>query len=56
MDTEPIKKIKQNTTMEDSKGEFIEYEYAGYQIRVHFTGERTLIACIEDLLKRELEV
>ncbi len=34
----------------------IEYTYEGYRIRVHFAGEKTLRQCVENLLKRGLEI
>ena len=29
-------------------------EHAGYQIRVHFNGEKTLIQCIQNLTERKI--
>lgn len=30
------------------------YEYAGYQIRVHFCGNKTLAQCIKKLVERKI--
>ena len=32
----------------------VSYEHAGYQIRVHFNGEKTLIQCIQNLTERKI--
>lgn len=34
--------------------ENVSYEHAGYQIRVHFNGEKTLIQCIQNLTERKI--
>ena len=34
--------------------EAVSYEHAGYQIRVHFNGEKTLIQCIQNLTERKI--
>lgn len=31
------------------------YEYAGYQVQVYFTGEKTLTQCMLNLIAREKE-
>ena len=31
----------------------VEYEYGGYQIRVHFSGEKTLAQCVKNLTERK---
>lgn len=33
----------------------ITYQHAGYQIRVHFSGSKTLIQCIKNLAEHKLE-
>lgn len=32
----------------------IYYEYAGYQVRVHFCGNKTLAQCMKNLVERKL--
>jgi len=34
--------------------ETITYEYEGYQVRVHFTGGKTLAQCVKNLAEREM--
>ena len=36
------------------KNEIVSYEYEGYQIRVHFNGNKTLRQCIRDLAERRI--
>ena len=36
-------------TKKEIQKENVSYEHAGYQIRVHFNGEKTLIQCIQNL-------
>lgn len=36
------------------KDEVTKYEYAGYQIRIHFTGEKTLAQCMKNLIERRI--
>lgn len=31
------------------------YEHAGYQVRIHFTGNKTLMQCMKNLIEREIE-
>lgn len=31
----------------------VEYEYGGYQIRVHFSGEKILAQCVKNLTERK---
>ena len=31
----------------------VEYEYGSYQIRVHFSGEKTLAQCVKNLTERK---
>ena len=42
----------------DAKNEIqkedVRYEHAGYQIRVHFNGEKTLTQCIQNLTERKI--
>ena len=35
-------------TKKEIQKENVSYEHAGYQIRVHFNGEKTLIQCIQN--------
>lgn len=35
--------------------ESVGYEYAGYQVRVHFDGDKTLMQCIQNLAERKTE-
>ena len=40
-------------TKKEIQKENVSYEHAGYQIRVHFNGEKTLIQCIQNLTERK---
>ena len=31
------------------------YEHAGYQVRVHFNGDKTLVQCLKSLADRRIE-
>lgn len=35
--------------------ESVGYEYAGYKVRVHFDGDKTLMQCIQNLAERKSE-
>lgn len=41
-------------TKKEIRKEDVSYEYAGYQIRVHFSGGKTLTQCIQDLTERKI--
>ena len=41
-------------TKKEIQKERVSYEHAGYQIRVHFTGEKTLTQCIQNLTERKI--
>lgn len=41
---------------EEIQKETVSYEHAGYQVRVHFNGEKTLAKCIQNLAERKLQV
>ncbi len=32
----------------------VSYEHAGYQVRVHFNGDKTLSKCIQNLAERKI--
>lgn len=32
----------------------VSYEHAGYQVRVHFNGDKTLSQCIQNLAERKI--
>ena len=34
--------------------EAVSYEHAGYQVRVHFNGDKTLSQCIQNLAERKI--
>ena len=34
--------------------EAVSYEHAGYQVRVHFNGDKTLLQCIQNLAERKI--
>lgn len=34
--------------------EDVSYEYAGYQVRMYFNGEKTLTQCIQNLAERKI--
>ena len=36
------------------KNEIVSYEHEGYQIRVHFNGNKTLMQCIQNLVERRI--
>lgn len=44
--------IEQRKPMETKE---TQYEYAGYQVQVHFAGEKTLMQCMQNLIARENE-
>ena len=50
METEKMEQV----TAAVSNGEKVQYEYRGYQIRVHFSGEKTLAECIRNLTERRI--
>ena len=33
----------------------VTYEHAGYRIRVHFCGNKTLLQCVKNLTERKME-
>lgn len=39
---------------EEIQKETVSYEHAGYQIRLHFNGEKTLAQCIQNLAERKI--
>ena len=39
---------------EEIQKETVSYEHAGYQVRVHFNGEKTLTQCIQNLAERKI--
>ena len=41
-------------TKKETQKENVSYEHAGYQIRVHFNGEKTLTQCIQNLMERKI--
>lgn len=41
-------------TKKETQKESVSYEHAGYQIRVHFNGEKTLTQCIQNLTERKM--
>lgn len=41
-------------TKKELQKEAVSYEHAGYQIRVHFSGEKTLSQCIQNLAERKI--
>lgn len=41
-------------TKKETPKEGVSYEHAGYQIRVHFNGEKTLTQCIVNLAERKI--
>lgn len=41
-------------TKKETQKENTSYEYAGYQIRVHFNGEKKLAQCIQNLVERKI--
>ena len=36
------------------QNEMVSYEHDGYQIRVHFNGNKTLMQCIQNLVERRI--
>lgn len=50
---ESTEDMGENELKRDKKKE--EYAYEGYQIRVHFRGDKTLIQCIRNLVERRNE-
>ena len=41
-------------TKKEIQKENVSYEHAGYRIRVHFNGEKTLIQSIQNLTERKI--
>lgn len=48
METEPKEMEQPNEKNE------VCYEHAGYQVRVHFSGSKTLLQCIKNLTERKI--
>lgn len=46
---------KPQKTEQMAQGQEICYEHAGYQVRLHFSGKKTLVQCIKNLAKRKIE-
>ena len=46
--TEPVAGRSVNA----KENEYVTYECAGYKVRVHFSGQRTLVQCMKNLAKR----
>lgn len=49
-----IRPLEVLDTKKEIQKENVSYEHAGYQIRVHFNGEKTLIQCIQNLTERKI--
>lgn len=43
-----------NIVMHKNQKEDVSYEHEGYQVRVHFKGDKTLIQCIRNLTERRI--
>ena len=50
----PTASVEVLDTKKEIQKENVSYEHAGYQIRVHFNGEKTLIQCIQNLTERKI--
>lgn len=48
---ETIKPGQKDVTANEGK---TQYEYGGYQIRIHFSGEKTLAQCVRNLTERRI--
>lgn len=46
--------IENPETEKEIQKEAVSYEHAGYQIRVHFNGDKTLSQCIQNLAERKI--
>lgn len=47
----------ENNIYEESdkvKNEIVSYEHEGYQVRVHFNGNKSLMQCIQNLAERRI--
>ena len=55
MNTQFMENGKQELPNETEQEGVTKYEYAGYQIRVHFTGKKTLAQCIKNLTEKRIE-
>lgn len=53
--SEIFKSLEKQET-EDKENAVRKYEYAGYQIRVHFVGEKTFAECLKHLAERRIEI
>lgn len=47
---EPKTKISVNA----KEKECVTYEHAGYKVRVHFSGDKTLVQCMKNLTDRRI--
>ena len=43
---------KTDMSMNAKEKECVTYEHAGYKVRVHFSGNKTLVQCMKNLTER----
>lgn len=45
---------KADVSVNAKEKERVDYEYAGYKVRVHFSGNKTLVQCMKNLAERRI--
>ncbi|MCI5650441.1 MAG: hypothetical protein ACI4EG_14320 [Fusicatenibacter sp.] len=53
--TEPPIPDNQDANMSEAPNHDVTYKQEGYQVRVHFNGERTLLQALKNLAERSME-
>ena len=46
--------IEPKAEMSINEKECVTYKYAGYKVRVHFSGNKTLVQCMKNLTERRI--
>lgn len=41
-------------TEQTAQNQEVCYEYAGYQVKLHFSGKKTLVQCMKNLVERKI--
>ena len=45
---------KTDRSVNAKEKECVTYEHAGYKVRVHFSGNKTLVQCVKNLAERRI--
>lgn len=45
---------KSDVSVNAKEKECVAYEHAGYKVRVHFSGDKTLMQCMKNLTERRI--